>query len=113
MSPWIPFNLLPADTLPEWILVILGSLDLVLKIIALGWIPHQRRPSVALAWLLAIFLVPYAGLVLFVIIGSTRLPRKRMEQQAKMNDIIRENTPKEFALGRQFYDYPEDRKSVV
>ena len=78
MYPWIPVDLLPADTLPEWILIILGVLDLVLKILALGWIPHQRRPSVALAWLLAIFLMPYAGLLLFVVIGSTRLPRKRM-----------------------------------
>ena len=51
MSPWIPFNLLPADTLPEWILVALAGLDLLLKIVALGWIPHRRRPSVALAWL--------------------------------------------------------------
>ena len=53
MYPWIPFDLLPADTLPEWILIILAVLDLLLKILALGWIPHQRRPSVALAWLLA------------------------------------------------------------
>ena len=30
MSPWIPFNLLPADTLPEWILVALAGLDLLL-----------------------------------------------------------------------------------
>ena len=107
MSPWIPFNLLPVDTVPEWILLTLGLLDMALKLLVLGWIPHQRRPSVALAWLLAVFLAPYGGLLLFLVIGSTRLPRKRMAKQATMNDIIRENTPKEFALGRQFHDYPE------
>ena len=69
MNPWIPFNLLPADTVPEWILVALAVLDLVAKLVALGWIPHQRRPSVALAWLLAVFLLPYAGLVLFLVLG--------------------------------------------
>lgn len=107
MYPWIPYDLLSPDTLPEWILVILGVIDLLLKIIALGWIPHNRRPSVALAWLLAIFLMPYAGLLLFLVIGSTRLPRKRMEKQAKMNDIIRENTPDDFSLGDEFHDLPE------
>ena len=93
MSPWIPFNLLPADTLPEWILVALAGLDLLLKIVALGWIPHRRRPSVALAWLLAIFLVPYAGIVLFLVLGSARLPRKRMEQQARMNHCLLYTSP--------------------
>ena len=107
MYPWIPFDLLPADTLPEWILIILAVLNLLLKILALGWIPHQRRPSVALAWLLAIFLMPYAGLLLFVVIGSTRLPRKRMAKQARMNHVIQENTPERLPLGPEFAEHPE------
>ena len=94
MNPWIPFDLLPADTAPEWIRLALVALDLLLKLVALGWIPHQRRPSVALAWLLGIFLVPYAGIVLFVVIGSSRLPRARMAKQARMNHVIQENTPR-------------------
>ncbi|MBX7558005.1 PLDc N-terminal domain-containing protein, partial [Streptomyces sp. tea 10] len=73
----------------------------------LGWIPHQRRPSVALAWLLAIFLMPYAGLLLFVVIGSTRLPRKRMTKQARMNHVIQENTPERLPLGPEFAEHPE------
>ncbi|GAA4705191.1 cardiolipin synthase [Kocuria gwangalliensis] len=107
MFPWAPYDLFSPDTVPEWILVILVVIDLLLRIGALGWIPHQRRPSVALAWLLAIFLLPYAGLLLFLVIGSSRLPRKRMEKQAKMNDIIRENTPEDFSLGKEFDDLPE------
>ena len=107
MNPWIPFDLLPADTVPEWILVALAVLDLLLKLVALGWIPHQRRPSVALAWLLAIFLVPYAGIVLFVVIGSSRLPRTRMAKQARMNHVIQENTPEGVTLGPEFEKYPE------
>ena len=87
--------------------MILLVIDLLLRIGALGWIPHQRRPSVALAWLLAIFLLPCTGLLSFLIIGSSRLPRKRMAKQAKMNDIIRKNTPEDLALGREFNDLPE------
>lgn len=107
MNPWIPFNLLPADTLPEWILLVLAVLDLVVKLVALGWIPHQRRPSVALAWLLALFLLPYAGLVLFLVLGSSRLPRGRMAKQARMNHVIEENTPEGFDLGPEFERFPE------
>lgn len=107
MNPWIPFNLLPANTLPGWILLALAVLDLVVKLVALGWIPHQRRPSVALAWLLALFLLPYAGLVLFLVLGSSRLPRRRMEKQARMNHVIEENTPEGFDLGPEFEQYPE------
>ncbi|MEX3508460.1 cardiolipin synthase [Kocuria sp. WRN011] len=107
MFPWTPYELFSPDTVPEWILVILGVIDLLVRIVALGWIPHNRRPSVALAWLLAIFLLPYAGLLLFLVVGSSRLPRKRMEKQAKMNDIIRENTPEDFALGEEFHHLPE------
>ncbi|MDO4918111.1 cardiolipin synthase [Kocuria sp.] len=106
MNPWIPFDLLPADTVPEWILVVLAALDLLLKLVALGWIPHQRRPSVALAWLLAIFLVPYAGILLFVVIGSSRLPRRRMARQARMNHVIQENTPEGVTLGPELDRFP-------
>ncbi|MEU5468518.1 cardiolipin synthase [Kocuria salsicia] len=107
MNPWIPFNLLPADTVPGWILLTLAVLDLVVKLVALGWIPHQRRPSVALAWLLALFLLPYAGLVLFLVLGSSRLSRRRMDKQARMNHVIQENTPEGVALGPEFDRYPE------
>ncbi|RKQ34949.1 cardiolipin synthase [Kocuria tytonis] len=107
MTPWIPINSFPVDTLPEWILVILAGLDLALKLMALGWLPHQRRPSVALAWLLAIFLVPYAGLLLFVVIGSARLPRARMAKQARMNHVIQENTPEGITTGLHFDRFPE------
>ncbi|MDN5700360.1 MAG: cardiolipin synthase [Kocuria sp.] len=106
MYPWTPYALLP-DTYPEWILIALGVLDFTITVVALGWIPHRRRPSVALAWLLGLTVFPFVGLLLFLIIGSSRLPRKRMEKQAKMNDIIRENTPEDFSLGEEFHDLPE------
>jgi cardiolipin synthase len=95
----LPYDLLPLEGVPESILVVVVVLDWILRLVALGWIPHNRRPSVALAWLLAIFLQPIVGVLLFLVIGSTRLPRKRMAMQAKMNDVIRENTPDAHILG--------------
>jgi len=104
---FLPFDLLPLDELPEWILVGLVVLDWTVRLVAMGWIPHNRRPSVALAWLLAIFLLPFVGLLLFLAIGSSKLPRKRMTMQAKMNDVIRERTPPSYILGNTHHELPE------
>ena len=41
----------------EWWQVALVLADYSLKIVALGWVPADRRPSSAMAWLLSIFLV--------------------------------------------------------
>ncbi|MFI7741481.1 cardiolipin synthase [Kocuria rhizosphaericola] len=102
-----PYDLLPLDGAPEWILVALVVVDWIVRLVALGWIPHKRRPSVALAWLLAIALVPIVGILLFLVIGSAKLPRKRMAMQAKMNDVIRENTPDSHILGNAHEQLPE------
>ena len=37
--------------------------DLLVKVIALGVVPKNRRPGTAMAWLLAIFLIPGVGLI--------------------------------------------------
>ncbi|MUN64567.1 cardiolipin synthase [Kocuria sediminis] len=103
----LPYDLLPLDGVPQSILVVVVVLDWILRLVALGWIPHNRRPSVALAWLLAIFLQPIVGVLLFLVIGSTRLPRKRMAMQAKMNDVIRENTPDAHILGNAHEQLPD------
>lgn len=102
-----PYDLLALDSLPEWIIASLVVVDWIVRLGALGWIPHNRRPSVALAWLLAIFLLPILGLLLFLVIGSARLPRKRMAMQAKMNDVIRENTPDSHILGNSQEQLPD------
>ncbi|MFI7483875.1 cardiolipin synthase [Kocuria sp. M1R5S2] len=105
-APLFPYDLLSADTFPESILLVLVVLDWTVRLLALGWIPHNRRPSVALAWLLAIFLVPVVGLLLFLVIGSARLPKNRMAMQARMNDVIRENSPGSPVLGNTLEQLP-------
>jgi cardiolipin synthase A/B len=62
--------------------------DLGIKITALIVIPRERKPTAAMAWLLAIFLIPFIGILLFLLIGSMRLPRKRRDEQARIDGII-------------------------
>ncbi|MCD1286711.1 cardiolipin synthase [Brevibacterium sp. CCUG 69071] len=84
---------------PSWLIVTLVGLDLIIRIVALGWIPHNRRPSVALGWLLAIFLIPYVGVAAFILLGSSKLPKRRREKQTLINDIIRDQIHDQAIIG--------------
>lgn len=64
------------------------AVDLVVRIAALVLIPRNRKPSSAMAWLLAIFLIPYVGILLFLLIGSTKLPKSRRIKQRQINTMI-------------------------
>lgn len=64
--------------------------DLAIKILALIYIPRHRKPTAAMAWLLAIFLIPFIGILLFLLIGNFRLPKKRREEQARIDALIKE-----------------------
>lgn len=71
--------------------VITILIALVGWIIAVGMlfiVPVNRKPSSATAWLMLIFLLPYVGLVIFLLLGSPKLSRRRREQQRTADDII-------------------------
>ena len=66
--------------------------DFAIRVLSLVIIPRNRRPQTATAWLLAIFLIPYFGFLLFLLIGSRRLPKKRRVKQQEINRYIIETT---------------------
>ncbi|MEF2977063.1 cardiolipin synthase [Subtercola sp. YIM 133946] len=74
------------------VIVLLFLFDLGVRITAIIVVPRNRRPSSAMAWLLAIFLIPYLGLIVFLLIGSYKLPKKRRDKQQAINDFIIETT---------------------
>ncbi len=61
---------------------------IVIQVLAVVFVPKNRRPTTATAWLLAIFLFPYAGLIAFLLFGSTRLPRRRRLKQERINRYV-------------------------
>jgi cardiolipin synthase len=85
-----------------WIATALFLLDLAVKVIALGVVPKNRRPSSGMAWLLLIMLIPFFGLVIFLVLGRTKLERRRFEQQAEVNAIVAERTAQVPTLERDF-----------
>ncbi|MFW0121479.1 cardiolipin synthase [Rothia sp. CCM 9419] len=85
-----PLNIFGLAHLPTWLALTLFILDITLRIIAICWLPYNRKPVVALGWLMAIFLVPYIGFVAFLLFGSSRLPRHRRIRQRTINDMMKE-----------------------
>jgi cardiolipin synthase len=62
--------------------------DVVIRVLAVVFVPKNRRPATATAWLLAIFFIPYAGLIAFLLFGSTKLPRRRRRKQTEINRYV-------------------------
>ncbi|KQO62339.1 cardiolipin synthase [Curtobacterium sp. Leaf261] len=74
------------------ITVLLILLDLAIRAFSIIYVPIDRKPQTATGWLLAIFLIPYIGFIVFLIIGSTKLPKARREKQSEINDYILDQT---------------------
>lgn len=66
------------------------GLEIALVAVALVIAPRGRPPSSALAWVLLMALIPLVGILLFVLIGSSKLPAQRREKQQSMNQLIEE-----------------------
>ena len=76
--------------------VILGALvvlaDYVIKILAIGVLPSNRKPSSAMAWLILILIVPLAGFAVFLLLGRTSLGKGRLRRQREADQAIRSAT---------------------
>lgn len=70
--------------------VIAYGLSWVIFIGALFVVPRNRKPGAATAWLMLIFLLPYLGLLIFLLIGTPKLSKRRRAQQRTMNAYITE-----------------------
>lgn len=57
-------------------------------ITALFVVPRNRKPGAATAWLMLIVLLPYVGALLYLLIGSPKLSRRRRAQQRLSDSII-------------------------
>jgi cardiolipin synthase len=77
-----------ADAWGLWLAAVLVVIDISIRITAIIVIPRNRRPTAAMAWLLAVFFIPYIGVFLFLLIGNPRLPRARRRKQDLINVFI-------------------------
>jgi cardiolipin synthase A/B len=75
-----------------WSGILVVVLNWIIRVLAVVFIPRNRRPQTAMAWLLAIFFIPIVGIILFWLVGSRHLPKKRREKQREVNNYILETT---------------------
>ncbi len=68
--------------------VVAFTAPLLIRVLAVVFVPKNRRPATAAAWLLAIFFLPYPGLIAFLLFGSTKLPRRRRAKQERINQYV-------------------------
>jgi len=66
--------------------------DLVVRIALLIYIPRNRKPTAAMAWLLTIYILPLAGTVLFFVFGGTKLSKRRRQAQQQINLMLKRYT---------------------
>ena len=74
----------------SWVTAAWWVVDTAIRIAAIIIVPRNRKPTSAMAWLLAIFFIPLVGVLLFIVIGNPRLPRQKRRMQAEINRYLRE-----------------------
>ena len=78
---------------PELIAIIAIAVHVVIGFVATVLISARRRPSAAVAWVLAIIFIPYLGALWFLLVGAGRLPRARRDKQREVSALITARTP--------------------
>lgn len=91
---------------------ILVVIDFAIRIAALIIVPRNRKPTAAMAWLLAIFLIPFVGIILFLLIGNSRLPPARRAKQRDLDRLIAERA-QTLALPETAAEWPDWFASLV
>jgi cardiolipin synthase len=66
--------------------------EYVVKIVAIGVVPEDRKPGSGTAWLLVILFLPVVGIPLFLLIGNPYINRRRQRIQARSNAIMKLGT---------------------
>lgn len=84
---------IPNDDMPALVIGgIIYILDFLVRVWLLFYIPKKRKPTAAMAWLLLIFILPVFGTIIFFILGTTKLSRRRRRAQRHMTKVFREQT---------------------
>lgn len=74
---------------PLWLWLLLGTIDLAIRLIALGIVPKRRRASTSTAWLLLIFLWPVVGVPLYLFFGSWWAMGKALRSDPAAHQLVK------------------------
>jgi cardiolipin synthase len=71
----------------SWSLAYYAS-EWAIRVLALWVLPRATRPAAARTWLLLIFLLPWPGLVAYLLIGRVHLPAWRVAMQKRAGEVL-------------------------
>ncbi|MFE4197948.1 cardiolipin synthase [Paenarthrobacter sp. NPDC056912] len=97
---------------PERVTLLVVAVHFVLVAIAAVLLSRNRRPSSAIAWLLAIIFIPVLGALAFLLVGNAKLPKARREKQREVNARVAEGTKGTLAVNHSD-EWPEWLHSAV
>lgn len=87
-------------------------IEFFVKVIAVGVVPENRKPSSSLGWLLLILFLPVVGVPLFLLLGSPYVHRRRARIQARANVLLEKGTA-DLPTSPDSVTLPEDLSGVV
>lgn len=73
----------------------------IIRLVMVVVVTRRHRPNSAMAWLLVIFVIPWVGLMLYLLVGGNRLPRRRIERHSRLQRELK-------ALIRKFENIPDN-----
>ena len=109
-EPEVASARIPED--PETIALLALAAHIFLVGVAAVLVSMNRRPSSAIAWVLAIIFIPLLGAVAFFFVGNSKLPKGRRDKQQEVNDLVLARTEGSTLISEGL-DWPEWLHSVV
>lgn len=82
-------------------------------ILAASFLSYNRKPTEAIAWLMAVIFIPILGILFFVLVGSGRLPKKRRDKQRFVTDAILERDRNGLLQPSTDADWPDWLASIA
>ena len=73
----------------SWSWTLLAA-EWLVRLVLLAYIPQRRPPAAARTWLLLIFLFPWAGLLVYLIVGRIQIPKRRRKLLEKLSRTVRQ-----------------------
>lgn len=97
---------------PERATLLVVAVHFVLVSVAAVLLAKNRRPSSAIAWVLAIIFIPILGALAFLLVGNAKLPNSRRDKQREANARMLERTKVALPVNHDD-DWPEWLHSAV
>ena len=96
----------------EAVALLLLAAHIFIVAVAAVLVSMNRRPSSAIAWVLAIIFIPVLGAVVYFFVGYAKLPKARRDKQREVNNLVLARTEGS-PLVSQGRDWPEWLHSAV